>query len=97
MVWSDSLPGLLAEGAGLQQMFCCLTASTARTLPCMADAEFRVQVVVEVVVACTENQFQFQFQLKMASQRSERPIRAPPRLSAVSPRLPSKQCQYLPG
>ena len=30
----------------------------------------------------------------MASYRSERPILAPPRLSAVSPRLPSKQCQY---
>ena len=29
-------------------------------------------------------EFQFQFQLKMASYHSERPIRAPPRLSAVS-------------
>ena len=37
---------------------------------------------------------QFQFQLKMAS---EKPIRAPPLLSAVSPRLPSKQCQCLSG
>ena len=43
------------------------------------------------------SQFQFQFQPKMASRRPERPIRAPPRLSAVSQRLPSKQCQYLPG
>ena len=33
--------------------------------------------------------------VKMASQRSEKLIRAPPRLSAVSPRLPSKQCQCL--
>ena len=31
----------------------------------------------------------------MALLRSESPIRAPTRLSAVSPRLPSKQCQYL--
>ena len=42
-------------------------------------------------------QFQFQFQLKMTSQRSERPIRALPRLLAVSPRLPSKQCRCLSG
>ena len=32
---------------------------------------------------------QFQFLLKMASQRLERPICAPPHLSAVSPRFPS--------
>ena len=35
-------------------MFCCLTASTARALLCMADAEFRIQVMVEAVVACPE-------------------------------------------
>ena len=35
-------------------MFCCLTASTARALLCMADAEFGVQVIVEAVVACPE-------------------------------------------
>ena len=45
----------------------------------------------------TKFQFHFQFQLKMASLRSERPIHAPSRLSAVSPRLPSKQRQYLPS
>ena len=45
----------------------------------------------------TVGAFQFHFQLKMASWCSERPTRAPPRLSAVSPRLPSKQCQYLSG
>ena len=28
-------------------MFCCLTASTARALLCMADAEFLIQVIVE--------------------------------------------------
>ena len=35
-------------------MFCCLTASNARALLCMADVEFRMQVVVEAVVACPE-------------------------------------------
>ena len=33
-------------------MFCCLTASTAMALLCMAKAEFGLQVIVEVVVAC---------------------------------------------
>ena len=42
VVWPDSLSEWLIKGAGLQQMFCCLTASTARALPCMADAEFRI-------------------------------------------------------
>ena len=35
-------------------MFCCLTASTARALLCIANAEFGIQVIVEVVVACPE-------------------------------------------
>ena len=35
-------------------MFCCLTASTARALLCMADAGFGTQVIVEAVVACPE-------------------------------------------
>ena len=35
-------------------MLCCLTASTARALLCMADAEFGIQVMVEAVVACPE-------------------------------------------
>ena len=35
-------------------MFCCLTASTARALFYMADAEFRIQVMFEAVVACPE-------------------------------------------
>ena len=35
-------------------MFCCLTASTARALLCIANVEFRIQVIVEVVVACPE-------------------------------------------
>ena len=30
-------------------MFCCLTASTARALLCMAHAQFRIQVIVEPV------------------------------------------------
>ena len=34
-------------------MFCCLTASTARELLCMAGLECRMQVV-EAVVACPE-------------------------------------------
>ena len=29
-------------------MFCCLTASTAKALLCMADAEFRIQAIAEV-------------------------------------------------
>ena len=33
------------EEAGLQQMPRCLTASKARALVCMADAEFRIQVI----------------------------------------------------
>ena len=35
-------------------MFCCLTASTARALLCMANAEFGILVIVEAVVACPE-------------------------------------------
>ena len=35
-------------------MFCCLTASTTRALLCMADAKFRIQVMVQMVVACHE-------------------------------------------
>ena len=35
-------------------MFCCLTASTAKALLCMANAEFGIQVIVEAVVACPE-------------------------------------------
>ena len=35
-------------------MFCCLTASTARGLLCMADAEFGMQVITEAFVACPE-------------------------------------------
>ena len=38
-------------------MFCCLTASTSRTLPCMADAELGIQVIVEAVVACRRMTF----------------------------------------
>ena len=38
---------------------------------------------------------QFQFLLKTASKSSERPIRAPPRLTAVSPRFPLKRYQCL--
>ena len=35
-------------------MFCCLIASTARALLCMANAEFGIQVIAEAVVACPE-------------------------------------------
>ena len=35
-------------------MFYCLTASTARALLCMANAEFGIQVMAEAVVACPE-------------------------------------------
>ena len=35
-------------------MFCCLTACTARALPCMADAEFGIQVTAEADVTCPE-------------------------------------------
>ena len=52
VVWPDSLSEQLLEGAGLQQIFCCLTTSTARALLCMAGAEFRIQVMVGAVVAC---------------------------------------------
>ena len=38
-------------------MFCCLTASTARALLYMADAEFGIQVIVEAVVACPEPEY----------------------------------------
>ena len=51
VVWPDSLSEWLADGAGLQ-MFCSQTASTARALLCMVDAEFGLQVIVEAVVAC---------------------------------------------
>ena len=53
-VWPDFLSEWLVERAGLQQMFCCLTTSTSRALFCMADAEFRIQVMIEAVVACPE-------------------------------------------
>ena len=42
VVWPDSLSEWLVDGAGLQQMFCCLTASTARALLRMANAEFGI-------------------------------------------------------
>ena len=35
-------------------MFCCLTASIARALLCMADEVFGIQMIVEAVVACPE-------------------------------------------
>ena len=35
-------------------MFCCLTASTTRTLLYTANAEFGIQVIVEAVAACPE-------------------------------------------
>ena len=38
-------------------MFCCLTASTARALLCMANAEFGIQVIVEAVVACPKPEY----------------------------------------
>ena len=40
VIWPDPLYEWLIDGAGLQQMFCCLTASTARALLCMGDVEF---------------------------------------------------------
>ena len=54
VVWPDSLSEWLVDGAGLQQMFCCLSTSTARALLCMVDVEFGIQVIIEVVVACPE-------------------------------------------
>ena len=54
VIWPDSLSEWLVDGAGLQQMLCCLTASTARALLCIASAEFGIQVIVEEVVACPE-------------------------------------------
>ena len=45
VVWPDSLSEWLVDGAGLQQMFCCLTASTARALLCVANAEFGTHVL----------------------------------------------------
>ena len=42
VVWPDSFSEKLAEGAGLQQIFCCLTTSTARALLLLADAGFRI-------------------------------------------------------
>ena len=54
VIWPDSLSEWLVDGAGLQQMFFCLTASTARALLCMVNVEFGIQVIVEAVVACPE-------------------------------------------
>ena len=34
-------------------MFCCLTASTAKALLCIANAEFGIQMIAEAVVACS--------------------------------------------
>ena len=52
MVWPDSLSEQLIDGAELQQMFCCLTASSARVMLCMADIVFRILVIAKAVVAC---------------------------------------------
>ena len=38
-------------------MFSCLTASTARALLCMANAEFGIQVIAEAVVDCPEPEY----------------------------------------
>ena len=57
MVWPDSLPKSLVEGAGLQQVFCCLTATAARALLCEDNAECGAQVVVQAVVECPEPKF----------------------------------------
>ena len=54
VVWPDSASEWLVDRAGLQQMLCCLIASTARALLCMADAQFRIQVIGEAVVDCPE-------------------------------------------
>ena len=54
VVWSDSLSEQLVEGVEPQQVFCYLTASAARALFSMADAEFGIQVIVEALVACPE-------------------------------------------
>ena len=35
-------------------MFCCLTASAAGALLCMADAELGIQVIVEADIAVSE-------------------------------------------
>ena len=35
-------------------MFCCLTASTARALLNVTNAEFKIHVMVEAVVTCPE-------------------------------------------
>ena len=40
-----------------QQMFCCLVASLAGALVCVADAEFCVQMMVQAVVACPESEY----------------------------------------
>ena len=50
-VWPDFLSEWFVDGAGLQHMFFCLTASTARALLCMANAEFGIQVIVDAVAA----------------------------------------------
>ena len=42
VVWPDSRSEWLVDRAGLQWTFCCLTASTARALLCMADEEFGI-------------------------------------------------------
>ena len=70
VIWPDSLSEWLIEGAGLQQMFCCLTASTARALLCMAIAEFRIQVMVEAVVACSEPEHCYLFPFGTQGSRS---------------------------
>ena len=51
VVWPDSLSEWLVDGTGLQRI-CCLTASTARALLCIANAEFGIQVIVEAFLAC---------------------------------------------
>ena len=42
-------------------MFCCLTASTARALLCMANAEFGIQVIAEAVVLYPEPEHYYLF------------------------------------
>ena len=42
VVWLDALSEQLVEGARLQQMFCCLAASTSRVLLHIANVDFGV-------------------------------------------------------
>ena len=54
-------------------MFCCLTASTAGALLCVANVEFGIQVIAEAVVTCPEED-KLHSTLGVKGMQNEKPV-----------------------